>query len=271
MTTMTTEEAAQLADIQAKLAAHPLPLVRMTPQPNKPKDNWASRFGGQPYWPADTPYPEAPDGEPLHILAQLNFDEMPNIPGYPETGILQFFIANDDLYGLQYPEQYTQSSFAKINQQQDTFRVVYHTDIRQDARQLKAEFPAHDDEDMMPVAGEYALTFEADNEPMNIVDYRLSSAWDGDVYDLPDSVGEALYDEDSGNGSKVGGYAFFTQDDPRDMDSDGEWLLLLQIDTSDEEGVDIMWGDSGVGHFFIRPEDLAKQDFSNVWYNWDCC
>lgn len=110
--------------------------------------------------------------------------------------------------------------------------MVYRTDIRQDERQLK----------------------------------------DGDAYDLPDSVDEALYDEYSCNdGSKAGGYALFTQDDPRDMDNDGEWLLLLQIDTSDEEGVDIMWGDGGVGHFFIRPEDLAKRDFSNVWYNWDCC
>lgn len=271
MSTMTTEEAAQFADIQAKLDAYPLPLVRITPQPNKPKDIWASRFGGQPYWPIDMSYPETPDGVALHLLAQLNFDEIPNIPGYPQTGILQFFILNEDIYGLKSPEKYTQQAFAQINQIQDTFRVVYHPDVIHNESQLRSEFPNCEDADMMPVEGEYALSFLAEEEPLNISDYRHSTAWDGDVYDLPDSVGESLWGEDTGNGSKVGGYAFFTQDDPRNLDNDGEWLLLLQIDTSDEEDVDIMWGDSGVGHFFIRPEDLANLDFSHVWYNWDCC
>ena len=31
-----------------------------------------------------------------------------------------------------------------------------------------------------------------------------------------------------------------------------------------------MWGDCGVGNFFINAEDLKRLDFSNVLYNWDC-
>lgn len=46
-----------------------------------------------------------------------------------------------------------------------------------------------------------------------------------------------------------------------------DYVLLLQIDTDDE----IMWGDSGVGNFVIHPDDLAKRDFSKVYYTWDCC
>jgi uncharacterized protein YwqG len=34
---------------------------------------------------------------------------------------------------------------------------------------------------------------------------------------------------------------------------------------------DIMWGDVGVGNFFIDYNDLLKKDFSKVLYNWDCC
>ena len=30
------------------------------------------------------------------------------------------------------------------------------------------------------------------------------------------------------------------------------------------------WRDSGVCNFFIRPENLAKRDFSRVLYHWDC-
>ncbi|MBK6997000.1 MAG: DUF1963 domain-containing protein [Lewinellaceae bacterium] len=29
-------------------------------------------------------------------------------------------------------------------------------------------------------------------------------------------------------------------------------------------------GDMGVGHFFIREQDLAALDFSRVLYDWDC-
>ena len=42
--------------------------------------------------------------------------------------------------------------------------------------------------------------------------------------------------------------------------------LLLQLDSDDQ----MMWGDVGVGGFFIAPEDLAKADFSRVMYTWDC-
>jgi uncharacterized protein YwqG len=31
-----------------------------------------------------------------------------------------------------------------------------------------------------------------------------------------------------------------------------------------------MWGDMGVGNFFIHPDDLAKKDFSKIFYTWDC-
>lgn len=33
---------------------------------------------------------------------------------------------------------------------------------------------------------------------------------------------------------------------------------------------EIIWGDMGIANFFINQEDLAKLDFSNVFYNWDC-
>ena len=71
-------------------------------------------------------------------------------------------------------------------------------------------------------------------------------------------------------GHRVGGYPSFTQLDPREYDQNFQehTVLLFQLDSNDEDG--IMWGDSGVCNFFIRPDDLAKRDFSGVLYNWDC-
>jgi uncharacterized protein YwqG len=70
------------------------------------------------------------------------------------------------------------------------------------------------------------------------------------------------------NGHKIGGYAYFTQSDPREYIKDSETsILLFQMDTDDE----IMWGDAGVANFFINSADLINKDFSRVMYNWDCC
>jgi uncharacterized protein YwqG len=84
---------------------------------------------------------------------------------------------------------------------------------------------------------------------------------------------ESLYEEYaeyfSSDGHKLGGYAFFTQEDPRAYLTEGElYRLLLQLDSDDS--IDLMWGDSGVGNFFIKDEDLKNLNFSNVLYNWDC-
>ena len=38
----------------------------------------------------------------------------------------------------------------------------------------------------------------------------------------------------------------------------------------DTDGEDIMWGDSGVGGFFINEENLKDLDFDKAVYNWDC-
>ncbi|MCF3108907.1 DUF1963 domain-containing protein [Niabella sp. CC-SYL272] len=66
---------------------------------------------------------------------------------------------------------------------------------------------------------------------------------------------------------KLGGYAYFTQRDLREGDAlTADYLLLFQMG-SDEH---IMWGDAGVGNFFIAPVDFANKDFSGVFYNWDC-
>ena len=71
-----------------------------------------------------------------------------------------------------------------------------------------------------------------------------------------------------GAGHKIGGYAYFTQSDPRDYNNNQkDEILLLQIDTDEQ----IMFGDSGVGNLFINPKSLKEKDFDQAWFNWDCC
>ena len=72
-----------------------------------------------------------------------------------------------------------------------------------------------------------------------------------------------------GDGSKLLGYPCFTQYDPREYEEEKRKYdrLLLQLD-SDEH---ICWGDIGIANFFINEQKLAEGDFSDVFYNWDCC
>lgn len=63
---------------------------------------------------------------------------------------------------------------------------------------------------------------------------------------------------------------YFTQEDPRAADDDD--VLLFQLDSEGHgDEVDIMWGDSGIGMFFIRPADLRARRFERAWFYWDCC
>jgi uncharacterized protein YwqG len=54
-----------------------------------------SKTGGTPYWPRGKPYPKD-----MAFLAQINFEEVPATGVLPEKGMLQFFIKDDDVYGL---------------------------------------------------------------------------------------------------------------------------------------------------------------------------
>ncbi|WP_140916353.1 DUF1963 domain-containing protein, partial [Listeria monocytogenes] len=47
-------------------------------------------------------------------------------------------------------------------------------------------------------------------------------------------------------------------------------LFQLASEDFDESRMAIMWGDCGVGNFFINKQDLINRDFSNIMYNWDC-
>ncbi|RST76085.1 DUF1963 domain-containing protein [Siminovitchia acidinfaciens] len=228
-----------------------------------------SKFGGQPYWLKADEYPKDGNGEPLRLLAQINFSVMKvTIPDFPTEGILQFFVADDDVYGLNFDDM----------TEQDTFRVIYHDTIESDSSKWMTEFPAFGDENYFPVEKECALSFVVSEEIVAANDYRFNklTGLDGllendedEDYDAYDDIMEEYYEVASGQGSKLGGYPFFTQEDPRAY---GDYpiydTLLLQIDSEDK--LSIMWGDVGVANFFIAKEDLKKLDFSKVLYNWDC-
>lgn len=239
------------------------PVIRIQTKREQPSRT-QSHFGGTPYWLKTMPYPTAQDGTPLRLLAQIRFDEIERpLPYYPTTGLLQFFIASDDLYGLDFDAP----------QKQDTFRVVYHEMVEEDETKW-ADIPHIPVEEYgFPMEEAGTLQFVQEEMYLSCDDFRFTEQYDWTALDLGDEEDEVLdelWENISSSGHQLGGYPYFTQEDPRAYSDDvlKEYELLFQLDTDDT--IECMWGDAGVANFFIHPDDLKNRDFSNVLYNWDC-
>lgn len=257
-------------------------MFKITAEENNNLSIFDSKFGGLPYWDVTKEYPTDSQGKKLIMIAQINFEkEHLDNEILPKKGILQFFIATDDIMG---------ADFDNLNSQKDS-RVIYHENVNYNVteeeikkQEIKANYECNiEGEEYLPTYKQYAITFKKDTDHVvgyseqfekvlkevtnELLDIKIEEC----IYDVfPekefDYIGEAL----QSCGHKVFGYPFFTQWDPRDENSNYKGkkydVTLLQIDSEDE----ICWGDAGVGNFFINEEDLKNKNFTDVVYNWDC-
>lgn len=293
------------------LQASEKPVVRLGADVGRTPKLWESKVGGVPYrlkgsaWPMSTE--KTP--RPLVFLAQINFAEVnvggKNLPDFPSSGLLQFFILNTEMYGADTMFS-PQGGVADLSGPADKYRVVYLPEVIQDEVRLEttAPRPLYDSDeveklkkdgfasliddgyliiDRLPYDDDYlrklpqvkwpfpaiALNAVADREIVSGADHLnlslLNLPTDYWNNEQAGAVVSALY-ETSPEGHKLGGYPNFTQSDPRRNPQ--EWVLLFQLDS--DPALNLMWGDVGTANFFIRPEDLQKRDFSKVAYHWDC-
>ena len=214
-----------------------------------------SKIGGLGYIPHDKNFPTDSSGNQLRLLAQIECDKI-QLDGFMNKGLLQFWIANDDDCGLDWDNPTNQ----------DGFRVIYYPEIDKTVtkEEIEEKFIKNEYDDSeynnFPVFCECGMSFEK-SENQYIYCHKNEYGTEFEEYD------------ESYTGHKVGGYPYFTQCDPR-YEKMLEYydFLLFQLDTDSIGDEDVaMWGDSGVGNFFINSEKLKNKDFSDVLYNWDCC
>ena len=239
-----------------------------------------SKVGGLPYWDLAKTYPTDSNGKKMYLLAQINFDQDKAESPLPQSGMLQFFIGGEEMYGLDLDHP----------SEQKDWRIVYHekVDASVTAEAVEAMgIPSNngDDEEVdSPVFRSCVfrlvkketwltpdhwerfdeLTLEVAKDLFGETDAESANEVFGeDQYALLEE--EYFYSENS----QLLGHPFFTQEDVREEGSRYN-TLLFQLDSETVDDV-VMWGDSGVGNFFINIEDLKRLDFSDVLYNWDCC
>ena len=239
------------------------------------------KLGGIPYLPKDFEYPYNLDpesgGKPLKLLCQINFSKLPKLDGFPQSGILQFYIAFDDgdsVNGLDFEDPTEQAAW----------RVVYHKDIDENENNLQQPPVLDSEKDIyFPLRGEFGLSAELASMPISSMDFRWNEFVENsfkttELYQkltskyTDDEIEETLWEKSCEFGFKIGGYPAFAQYDVRDIAHRDDYsVLLLQLDSwYEKNGRGMMWGDTGVANFFINPDNLAKADFSDVLYNWDC-
>ena len=264
-------------------------MIKISLSDDKP-NLFQSKFGGVPYLPKNVEVPKNKKNEQLTLLAQINIEELPKNNIYPmKEGILQFWILNDDVLGLDYDTHLGNG-----------FKVVYYKEIDKSVTEeevLEKYKPYKDEDSYFPVEGEFSLSFkltdgyflDSNDDFREIVNREMKkfhienkekykeilkvyddkeylSYWDiWDILEEDKKIGEILFE----SGHKIGGFPNFTQSDIREI---GDYeILLLQIDSEGTEKNEIMWGDCGIANFFIREKDLKELNFEKVIYNWDCC
>lgn len=211
---------------------------------------WDSKCGGCPYLEKEEDYPRDEEGRPMMFLAQINLDDMPPLEDFPEHGLLQFYIGDDDYFGLD-----------------SGCKVIYIPEYKKDADALIKENPFENDYmGYTPFTDEGKMKFKTKTRFICTGCQEFDDKFKGKV---SEEEWDALYDLCDSDGCLVGGYPLFVQNSPAYYDDGKADVLLLQLDVDDECG--IMFGDAGNCFFLISKEDLKNRNFDNVMYEWQCC
>ena len=241
-------------------------------------DPTGSFLTGHPYLPAGRGWPEGAHG-PQAFVAQVNFAQIGELAGYPDSGLLQWFVDPDSNYGLSSDQ----------SQGSTGFTVRWYPELSA-ASVAAPDAPTpvdHLDEVPMEFVGPTEITFQSGSsipswEELPTV-VQQDAVWERVAMAFGEGRSEPafVFDEyirggssvmtEFGTGSKVGGYPTFTQLDPRGTASYPATgtpgaSLLVELDSMDVGG----WGDSGVAHLFGDPAALAEGDTSGIRYHWDC-
>lgn len=254
------DERAEIEALKESFTAMAKPAVALTIDHENPvRADAHSSIGGAPSLPSSDDWPQAID-RPMLFLAQINYAEMPPIPGYPTSGLLTIFVADEDIFGCGFPSR-----------DQTNFVTRYYEDPN---ALVRVPLPAEPTIDMYsdalrqkgaPLTGAETSALPTgvlmgiEKQIRNLSDNGGEEVWDWLAATKP---GEVYY----------GGYPDFVQYDIR-AEGDSETEVLLQqgyFRASNSRDWEFCWGDAGEATFLIAPNELAKRNFEAAIYNWDC-
>lgn len=220
-----------------------------------------TKLGGRPYLPKNYEYPSDELGKPYALLFQINFKDI-DLEGYPNDGILELFVDRE----LGYPSKYQVLYFDKVESEFET------------------EFPNIDLNSFI-VQKEYKIELTKTTTYMPINDYRFDKILNriakdecGLTINHLYTIEEDLNDDEAFDyliermpttHGEIGGYANFTQGDPREGTEGIFTECIFKLDSYLDLNK-VMIGDCGIAWLLISKENLINKDFHKAKFDWDC-
>ena len=217
-----------------------------------------NKIGGTPYIPVGEEYPMDKNNNPMILLVQINLENI-ELDGFPKEGILEVFVDRELSYPCDYKVKYYKSN------------LEYRTDIPSMSENYIIETPLKinliKDVERMPL-NDYRFYDTMSSVIKDVTGVELKNYMDIEKYFKENGCDmyDELYKVNIFEGN-LGGYADFTQTDPRPLGDKNECLLKLDSNL----GHGIMFGDSGILFVFISKSDLANSNFKESIVDWDCC
>ncbi|MDD4476244.1 MAG: DUF1963 domain-containing protein [Eubacteriales bacterium] len=235
-----------------------IPFVHVVPTDDESKSRLGGDSVGEP--PVDS------KGNPMRLLCVINCSDVRGIPDFPSKGILRFFIADNDTYGADFDSPNIQKDFRVLYAENDDGLDDVKAEIKNGSFPIKNQSYIH----FIPEVA--AMSFD-DFRFRDIFDQLLAEVGETPLHELTNDIADVIIEKNTSVGSRISGYPYFTQADPRGENDEYKKYdtLLLQLDSQNSEfDFDIMVGNNGVMSFFIPHEKLKVCDFSDILYWWDC-
>ncbi|MDH4619197.1 YwqG family protein [Brevibacillus sp. AY1] len=250
-----------LDTMKETILAHLHECMYLYPQKEDTPTLATSRLGGYPDFPPGWTYPEY-QGEPLSFIGQLNLEDVQRIGvanELPERGLLYFFYdaAEQSVYGGELPNR-------------DGWRVLYYDGDLSHLQTLP--YPGTHKYGVLPANNLQMIKgLSLHSEAITVPDEHWDVYWDQFLPAFAEINGSPTWHHQAlGHPHNIQNDVFDEIDYFRKLEGNDRYTLLLQVDT-DEENLNIMWGDVGTIYFVIAQDDLRERNFANCYFSYQCC
>ena len=219
-----------------------------------------NKIGGKPYLPVGIEYPKDQEGNYMPLLLQINLKDI-ELDGYPKEGIIEIFTDENVVYPCQYVVKYFkegleyQKEFPEINTSQYICKDSYKIKLSKDMSYMPINDYRFKDTICKIINTDYNLNLKKLKE---VDDFFGCDNW---------------YEKFEENTTylliTIGGYANFTQTDPRDYRVKDKEECLFKLD-SYYNSKKFHIGDMGILFVLISQKDIKNYNFENAIVDWDC-
>jgi uncharacterized protein YwqG/predicted DNA-binding protein (MmcQ/YjbR family) len=224
-----------------------------------------TKIGGEPDLPDGMEWPQFKNGKPLAFLAQINVAEVASVSklrGLPESGLLSLF----SVFGWQVEDD-ADPQLPPGKYDHDWTRILYHPGNQKSLERRRTPSGVNS---FKSAKVEFVPTtcFPTHTKEPAVV----KLGWKRDVKDKYDDFvmaynGARRHQLGNPTRNLLLGYADYEQDFVKEV-ADDNLQLLFQLGSDESAGM--CWGDGGFLYFWIRPKDLARQDFTKIFTDYQC-